>query len=153
MSGTHIEASFTTTPQTVIQSYRACHRGAYLFRWLLVAIGVIVSVLLRDPVFAIGGVALFGYGWWSVRKQLRPYLAGPREVTVTMTDDEYLTHGPDRATSRTWSTFQTVHRVGDFWVLRISNMAALALPVSALDQLQTEAFIGLMTSKGLLREQ
>jgi hypothetical protein len=67
-----------------------------------------------------------------------------------MTDDEYRIQGPDRASASTWTTFTGVRRVGNFWVLRISSMAAIGLPTNALDAAQTAAFEGLMRSRGLL---
>jgi hypothetical protein len=84
---------------------------------------------------------------------MRSYRAGhgPRTVTVLMTDGEYRTEGPHRATARTWSNFHRVERVGASWVLRLSNAAALALPTSALDRDQTDAFEDVVRSKGLLR--
>lgn len=85
----------------------------------------------------------------SIRRQLAPYLAGEREVTVTMTDTEYRTQGPEQSTSRTWTTFRSVSRVGDFWVLRVSPQMAMGLPVEALNEQQTAAFLSLLREKGL----
>ena len=134
----------------ILRSYRACHRTAYIGRWVLGIGAVIVGVAIQSPGLVVAGLV----GWFvmefSVRRQLRDYLGGPREVTLTMTEDEYKTQGPDRATARTWSTFHNVSRVGAFWVLRISNVAAMAIPVEALDAEQTEAFEALVRRKGLL---
>ncbi|NUS57715.1 MAG: hypothetical protein HOV66_23090 [Streptomycetaceae bacterium] len=69
---------------------------------------------------------------------------------MTMTDTEYATAGPDRATSRTWTTFTKVSTRGAFWVLRISSQSAMALPRAALDEAQTAVFIAAMKEKGLL---
>lgn len=146
-----ISTTFTTTPKTVMESYRACHRTGYILRWIL-AVGIAgLGVTQGDLVPVLIGVAYFGFSEFSVRRQLKPYLSGPRTVTVTMTDDEYRLKGPDRASSSTWTAFTRVGRVGNFWVLRISNMAAISLPRSALDDGQTAAFEDLMRSKGLLR--
>jgi len=146
-----ISTTFTTTPKTVLASYRASHRSAFVGR-IVVSLGlVVVGLTTASWVLSVLGVVYFALAELWVRRQLQPYMAGPRTVTVTMTDDEYRTEGPDRATSRTWSTFTSVRRVGEFWVLRISNAAAMALPASALDAQQTEAFLALARSKGLLR--
>jgi hypothetical protein len=145
-----ISTTFTTTPKTVMQSYRACHRTDYVVRWTLTIGLLILGASHHDPVPAILAVAFFAFAEWSVRRLLKPYLARPRTVTVTITDEEYRTQGPDRATARTWSTFTKVQRVGAFWVLRISNVAALGLPAEALDDVQTAAFLSLMRSKRLM---
>ncbi|MFJ9706198.1 hypothetical protein [Streptomyces sp. NPDC101234] len=101
-------------------------------------------------------LVLWGAGFFllrerSVRRQLAPYLVGERKVTVTMTDTEYRTQGPDRSTSRTWTTFRSVSRVGGFWMLRVSPQLAMGLPVAALDEQQTAAFLTLLREKGLDR--
>ena len=147
-----IETTFTSEPKMIMRSYRACHRTTYVTRWVLAIGAVIIGLATRSPGLVgagvIGWIAMEG----TVRRQLRDYLAGPREVTLTITEDEYKTQGPDRATSRTWTTFQKVSRVGEFWVLRLSNVAAMAIPADALDAAQTEAFVALMQRKGLLAD-
>lgn len=145
-----LSTTFTTTPTSVLQSYRACHRTGYVARWVLSAALVVLGIVERDIVPVLVAIAFVVFAEWSTRQQLKPYRGGPRTVTVTITDDEYRTQGPDRATARTWTTFTRVQRVGAFWVLRISNMAALGLPISALDEEQTSRFVALMRSKGLL---
>jgi len=146
-----IATRFTTTPSTVMRSYRACHRLGYLVRWVL-SIGLLaLGAAQRDVAPAVFGVGFFVFSELTVCRQLKPYLSGPRTVIVTMTDDEYRIEGPDRATTRTWSSFTSVRRTGEFWVLRISNAAAMALPSAALDEKQTIAFRALMREKGLLR--
>ncbi|MEV0738144.1 hypothetical protein AB0I51_19685 [Streptomyces sp. NPDC050549] len=97
----------------------------------------------------LSGAGFFLLRERSVRRQLAPCLGAEREVTVTMTDSEYRAEGPDRATSRTWTTFRSVSRVGDFWVLRVSPRLAMGLPVTALDDQQTAAFVELLREKGL----
>ncbi|MCD0482344.1 hypothetical protein LO771_07940 [Streptacidiphilus sp. ASG 303] len=161
-----ITATFTTTPATVMASYRALGRRGYVQRWLVsagcVAVGLAgVAASLsgaRTPpwpgaVLAAWGVVFFALRERAVRRRLAPYLKGTREVTVTLTDTEYRTQGPDRATSRTWTTFRSVSRVGDFWVLRMSPRAGMALPAAALDADQTLAFTAAMREKGLLRSR
>ena len=120
-------------------------------RWVIAILLVGVGIASRSVAPAVIGVAYFVASELWVRRQLRDYLTGVRTVTVTMTDEEYRTQGPDRATARTWTTFQRVGRVGDFWVLRISNAAAMSLPVSALNSQQTSEFEALVRRKGLLR--
>lgn len=149
---TSITTTFTTDPRTVLRSYRACHRRAYFVRWIVSLVLVAEGAASRSIAPAVVGVAYFlGSEFW-VRRQLHDYLQGQRSVTVTMTEEEYQTQGPDRATSRTWTIFQRVGRVGDFWVLRVSNAAAMSLPASALDEHQTAEFKDLLRRKGLLRE-
>src|SRR3954467_9631989 len=107
-----IATTFTPAPRTVLRSYRASHRRAYLVRWVLSSALVVEGLWTLSPIVSAAGVVFFALAEFSVRRQLRPYLRGPRSVTVTMTDDEYRTQGPDRATTRTWTTFQGVRRVG-----------------------------------------
>lgn len=146
----NLSTTFTSTPAIVMQSYRACHRTAYVARWVIAVTAVVVGALTRDLVLVALGFVGFAIAEYSVRRQLQPYLAGPRGVTITMTDDEYRTQGPDRATARTWSTFTKAKKVGAFWVLRVSNMAALAFPAAALDAEQTAQFTAFLKAKGLL---
>lgn len=63
---------------------------------------------------------------------------------------KYRIKGPDRASTSTWTIFTKVTKVGRFWVLRISNMAALGLPIGALSDAETAEFEQLVRSKGLL---
>lgn len=107
------------------------------------------SLLGPGVVLALYGVVFFMLRERAVRKQLAPYLKTTGEVTITLTDTEYRTQGPDRATARTWTTFSSVSRVDDFWVLRVSPQMAMGLPASALDEQQTAAFVSLMEEKGL----
>ncbi|MET8955778.1 hypothetical protein ACWEO4_38850 [Streptomyces sp. NPDC004393] len=159
-----ITTTFVTTPAMVLRSYRACARRVYIQR-LVITIGLLVvgGGMCVAGLAGVRGVApfgaasmLWGAGFFllrerSVRRQLAPYLAGEREVTVTMTDTEYRTQGADRSTSRTWTTFRSVSRVGDFWVLRVSPQMAMGLPVAALNEQQTAAFLELLRDKGLDR--
>ncbi|OIJ63673.1 YcxB family protein [Streptomyces mangrovisoli] len=162
MADTPIVTTFVSTPATVLGSYRACARRGYVQRlvisigFVLLGAGVCVAGIAQAGGSVSAGVVfmLWGAGFFllrerSVRRQLAPYLVGDREVTVTMTDTEYRTHGPDRSTSRTWTTFRSVSRVGDFWVLRVSPQMAMGLPVAALDERQTAAFLALLGEKGL----
>jgi uncharacterized membrane protein YphA (DoxX/SURF4 family) len=118
---------------------------------LCVACGRVPGAVLVGAVLMLCGAGFFLLRERSVRRQLAPYLVGEREVTVTMTDTEYRTQGPDRSTSRTWTTFRSVSRVGDFWVLRVSPQMAMGLPVAALNDQQTTAFLALLREKGLDR--
>jgi hypothetical protein len=147
----NLSITFTSTPAIVMRSYRACHRTAYIVRWVMAVVAVLAGVATRAPFLVALGLGSFAFAELSVRRQLQPYLSGPREVTITMTDEEYRTQGPDRATARTWSTFTKVNRVGAFWVLRISNMAALAFPADALNEAQTKQFVAFVSEKGLYR--
>lgn len=162
MSETLITTTFVTTPATALRSYRACARRAYTRR-VAVSIGAVgiglaavaaglagvTRATVPGATLAFYGAALFLLGEGVVRLQMRPYLKKPRTVTVTMTDAEYRTQGPDRATSRPWTTFRSVSRVDDFWVLHVSRRAAMALPVAALDEQQTATFLELLREKGL----
>lgn len=146
-----LSTTYEVTPKTVLQMYRACHRVFYVFRWVVTVSLLVVGLADRDLVFLLLAILFFAFGEWTIRRQLRPYLSGPHTVTVTITDDEYRTQGPGVTAARAWSTFTSVRRVGAFWVLRVTSMAAIALPVTALDDEQTAAFVELMRSKGLLR--
>jgi hypothetical protein len=162
VSALPIVTTFTFTPDLVLQSYRACHRRLYRNRVALVITCVTVGLaevaislagvfplLWPGVVLALYGIAFFAWREHSVRKQLAPYRQGARQVTITLTETEYRTQGPDRATARTWTTFSSVSRVGDFWVLRVSPQMAMGLPASALDEQQTVAFTTLIKEKGL----
>lgn len=113
---------------------------------------VVLGVATWDVVPVLIAAAYFAFAELSVRRQLKPYLSGPRTVTVTISSEQYRTESSDRTTARTWTTFTKVRRVGQFWVLRISNLAALSLPVGALDESQTAEFPDLMRAKGLLED-
>ncbi|WP_031520932.1 YcxB family protein [Streptomyces sp. NRRL F-5123] len=162
MAETLITTTFVTTPDTVLRSYRACARSGYIQRVVvtggLMAAGVVVMIagfVAARAAVPVGAVlVVYGAGFFllrerSVRRQLAPYLGGAREVTVTMTDTEYRTQSPDLATARTWRSFRSVSRVGDFRVLRLSPRMAMGLPVEALDERQTAAFLELLREKGL----
>lgn len=158
-----ITTTFVITPAMVLRSYPACSRRGYVRRvvistGLLLVGGVLCVAGTRVPdgvpagtVLVLWGAGLFLLRERSVRRQPAPYLVGERKVTVTMTDTEYRTQGPDRSTSRTWTTFRSVSRVGDFWVLRVSPQLAMSLPVAALDEQQKAAFLTLLWEKGLDR--
>jgi hypothetical protein len=147
-----ISTTFDSTPRFVMQSYRACHRSAYVRRRLvafampLVGLVVAPTVALVLLVYAFAFVA---YSELSIRRQLRVPLSGPTTVTVTMSDEEYRVDSPRGASARPWSVFASVVPVGDFWVLRLSKKAAMALPKDALDAVQTADFESFLRSKGL----
>jgi hypothetical protein len=139
-----ISTTFTTTPRTVIQSYRACHWASYGLNW------VVGIVLIADGVVAgsipsiVVGFAVVALTELGIRRQLRRYRSGKRSVTLTITEDEYRTRGPDSSTARPWTAFKRVRRIGKFWVLRLSATKAMALPADALDAAQTQQFTALM---------
>ena len=141
---------FTSTPKNVMESYRACHRPVYVLRCVFAIVLVILSVIVRTPALAASGVAYFVIAELFVRRQLKPYLVGPQTITINMNESEYRTESADRSTSRSWTTFTSVHQVGAFWVLRASMTAAMAFPTTALDRTQTATFEDLMRRKGLL---
>ncbi|MEU6772234.1 hypothetical protein [Streptomyces sp. NPDC046759] len=159
-----IVTTFVSTPAMVLRSYRACARRGYVQR-VVITVGLVVvgggtcaagiagvhGALLTGVLLMLWGAGSFLLRERSVRHQLAPYLVGERQVTVTMTDLEYRAQGPDRSTSRTWTTFRDVSRVGDFWVLRVSPKMAMGLPVTALNEQQTAAFLTLLRQKGLDR--
>jgi hypothetical protein len=147
----NLTTTFTTTPSSVLRSYRACHRVAYAVRCAFAILLVVTGLVLLNVIPVVIGIVYFGFAGYTVRRQLKPYLSGPRTVTVTLTDDDYRTESGDRTIARTWSTFTRVQRVGQLWILRVSNLAAISLPVDALDQAQTAEFTALMQSKGLLK--
>ncbi|MFR9723471.1 hypothetical protein ACL02R_08875 [Streptomyces sp. MS19] len=163
MAAQPIVATFTSTPRLALRSYRACHRAAHVFNRLaagaLLASGLLTAaagaadgaVYVPGLVIAMAGLVIFLLQRALVRRQLADHLAGPAEVTVTMTDTEYQVRGPGVSRAKAWGTFRRVRRVGDFWILRVNPAAAMALPASALDERQTAAFVSLMESKGLLR--
>ena len=145
-----ISATFTSTPQTVLGSYRACHPIALWIRWASAVGVVLLGLLLGNVILIVLGVAFPFVSAWSVRRQLRPFLSGDREVTVTMTEQEYRVEGPDQTRAWAWTSIQGVVRRRGFWVLKVSRIAALAFPDDALDAAQTEAFVALVEGKGLL---
>jgi hypothetical protein len=148
-----ITATFVSEPKTVMRSYRACHRGLYTAQWVIYVAVSGTGVLLSAPLLVGMGVVGLAAQEIFIRLQLRPYLSGPRTITMTMTDLEYrVLIAPDRTTSRSWSTFTKVFRSGDFWVLRVSRAMAMALPTSALSPEQTAIFLDAMRSKGLFRD-
>jgi hypothetical protein len=149
---TPITTTFTSDPKMIMKSYRACHRRAYVGRWITTAALVVVGLLTRSITLVVAGPFLWVVMDLFVRRQLRAYRGGPRTVTVNVTEDEYRTEGQDTATSHAWSTFQRVSRVGQFWVLRISSAAAMALPVTALNADQAATFEDLLRRKDLLSE-
>jgi YcxB-like protein len=149
---TPVTTTYTTTPKDVIRSYRAIARRAYLTRAVGSAVVVAVGLITRDLLFVVLGVAWYVLAELWVRRQLAQYLKGPRTFTVTMTEDEYQVQGPDAASARQWTMFESVRRVQDFWVLRISAAQGMALPVDALDADQTARFRDLLARKGLLHE-
>ncbi len=149
---TPVSTTYTTTPKDVIRSYRAIARRAYLTRLVGSLLVILVGIVTRDLLFVVLGVSWYVLAEWWVRRQLAQYLAGPRTVTVTMTEDEYRVQGPDAATARQWTMFESVQRVKDFWVLRISAAQGMALPADALDADQTARFRELLARKGLLHE-
>ena len=146
-----ITTTYIGTPRMTMRSYRACNRFWYAARVLFSAFFLLLGFAGRSWFLGCIGVAYFaGVELW-VRRQLRPYLKGPRTWTITITEGEYRTQGGDRATMRTWTTFTRVYRRRDFWVLKLSPAMAMAFPVAVLDEVQTERFTALMKSKGLLR--
>lgn len=161
-----IVVTFETTPKTVLESYRACHRQTHMAHCVLLCTGMLTGVwilicgiILASIPFALLAAVVMAYAVLrsaafkrSIRKQLHPYLQGPHTVTVTITEHEYRVVGPTRETSRPLTEFTRVHRSGDFWVLRLSKRAALSLPVAALDTAKTAAFLELMGAKGLVKD-
>ena len=147
---TEISSTFTTTPSSVMRSYRACHRAVYVIVLPIAILSIVIGIVDNAVgwiAWGVGGPVILEV---SARVQLRPYLSGNRTVTVTITGNEYRTIGQDRATARPWTAFTGVRRVGRFWVLRLSATAAMALPAHALDPAQTRQFEALMQQKGLL---
>jgi hypothetical protein len=146
-----VSTSFTTaTPRDLLRSYRAIARRAYLTRCVGSLAAVLFGIVTRNLLFVIIGVAWYGLAEAWVRRQLAKRWKGPATVNVTITEDEFQMQGPDAATSRRWTTFHSVGRVQDFWVLRISPDRALALPADALDAEQTAAFRDILVRNGLL---
>lgn len=135
---------------------RVCHTGV-----VVICAGLLLLGLLRPEAVDIGVLltaialiagALFdytGYQLW-IRRLLRPYRDGPRPVTITMTEDECRFTNGERSSSCTWSCFAAVYRRGDFWALRLQRKTVIAVPVAAMDAIQTAAFIELVKGKGLL---
>ncbi len=146
-----ISATFTSTPQTVLGSYRACHPVSLWIRWGSAALVVLLGLLLGNIILIVLGVGFPFFSEWSVRRRLRPYLGQDREVTVTVTEQEYRVDGGEESRAWPWTSVRAVVRRRGFWVLKVSRIAALAFPDDALDAAQTEAFVALVEGKGLLR--
>ena len=109
-----IVVTYSTTPGLVRRSNRACHGRALVLRWALSAACVVLGAVLHLWLLLAVGVLLTVLAELSARLQLRPYLQGPRTVTMTITEDGYHVQGPDRATSRVWATVRDVRRGGGF---------------------------------------
>jgi hypothetical protein len=145
-----VSTSYTTTPDSLLRSYRAIARRAYLTRCVGSAAAVLFGIVTRDVLPVVIGIAWYALAELWVRRQLAKRWKGPRTLTVTITEDEFQIQGPDDATSRRWTTFESVGRVQDFWVLRISNTQGMALPADALDAEQTAVFQDILARNGLL---
>jgi hypothetical protein len=146
-----ITTTFTTDRALVMRSYRATHGLSYSIRWAVCLGAIVLGLVSRSPLVVAAGAGVLIFGEVSLRRALKPLLDGKHVIAVRITEDEYRTTGPDRERSRPWSTITGVRRSGDFWVLRLSFLAAVALPTAALDDAQTAEFIALVRSKGLLR--
>ncbi|MEO5680444.1 MAG: hypothetical protein ABIS47_12340 [Acidimicrobiales bacterium] len=91
-----ITTTFACDPGLTRRSYRACHRKAFIIRWVTV-VGIIgLGLASRLPFLALFGLFYALIAEVSVRRQLRSRHPGTTQVTVTMTDDGYRT---DWATS------------------------------------------------------
>jgi hypothetical protein len=146
-----VTATFTTTPKEVLASYRASHPVAYGLRCIAAATLILTGFARGDLTGVVLGAAVYLVGEISVRRQLQPQLqSADRPVTVTATEDEYVVSGPDGERARRWSDFRSARRTRRFWVLRASRVAALAVPVRALDEEQASAFDALLRRLGLL---
>lgn len=144
-----ITTTFACDPGLTRRSYRACHRKAFIIRWVAV-VGIIgLGLASRLPFLALFGLFYALIAEVSVRRQLRSRHPGTTQVTVTMTDDGYRTDVGNQFVSRSWTSFKEVRRVGDFGVLKVSTQAAQAFPSSTLDASQTLAFEDLIRRKGL----
>jgi len=106
-----IATTFTTDPKNVLRSYRACHPAGVAVHSVLAVALVLLGIFEQSIAQVVFGIFVFAFGEISLRRQLKPYVQGPRTVTVTMTEDEYRTQGPDRATSRTWTRLAPYCRV------------------------------------------
>jgi hypothetical protein len=146
-----IVVTYTSTPGLVLRSYRACHRTAVTMQWSLSVAWLIVGVVLHMWIFVVTSLLAPLMVEFQVRRRLRPYLQGPRTVTITITEDEYRVQGPDRATSRTWTTVRDVRRRGEFWVFRLATAGAMAFRAGALNDADDEAFRDLIRRRSLLR--
>src|SRR5690349_2116758 len=100
-----ITTTFTTTPRMVMRSYRACHRTAYIIVLPLAFLSIVIGIVDGSGSWIGWGIGIPVVMEALARFQLRRYLKGSRTVTVTITDDEYRTKGPDRATAWPWSGF------------------------------------------------
>jgi hypothetical protein len=148
-----LSTTFTVTPRDVLLSYRAIARRAYLTRCIGSGAAVVLGILTRQLLPIVIGLAWYGLAELWVRRQLAKHSRAPRTLTVTITEDEFQMEAPEATMSRRWTTFQSVGRVQDFWVLRITSARGLALPVDALDARQTAVFQGILTRNGLLYPQ
>jgi hypothetical protein len=141
-------ASFEATPRTLVRAYRACHRVFY--RAIVGGCLVLILLgLLGEPSAIAAAVIMFVLCELAIRAQMRGYRC-TGTVTVTIDEGAYHVTAPGQSSSREWSTFTRVQRRGDFWVLRVSRLAAMALPTAALTDEQTAAFITLMRAKSLM---
>ncbi|WP_412739942.1 YcxB family protein [Krasilnikovia sp. MM14-A1259] len=105
--------------------------------------------LLGDRSAILAAVIMFVLYELVIRTQMRGYRC-TGTVTVTIDESAYHVSAPGRSSRREWSTFSKVQRRGDFWVLRVSRLAAMALPATALTDQQTAEFVALMRDKSLM---
>lgn len=146
-----IETTFSGDMKEALRSYRACHRVAVVGGYAACFVLVVGGIVTRSLLLIVVGAVILAWSEFSVRRQLRTYRHG-NPGTVVITEDEYRVMTGDRRVTRTWATFESVRRRGGFWVLRISHVAAMALPTRALDANQTAVFEDLLRRKGLLRD-
>lgn len=148
-----ISATFQTNPSLILRSYRACHPTAVPTRWAIGLVGASASVFAQSMLPIMTALVIIILLVASVRFQLRRYLRGPRQVDVLIDEEGYRVTGPEGVTRRfPWSMMTSVRRRRGFWVLCATAARAIGLPVDALDDPQTAAFVELVRSKGLLRE-
>lgn len=147
-----VSATFTTDPKLILRSYRACHPRAIPIRWMIGLSAFSLSIVTYSPYPAMAGLLCVFFLATSVRWQLRRYLKGARQVTVAISDDGYQTTGLEGVTRAwRWSEFTAVERRGEFWVLRMSSIRAIAFPAEALNPGQTKQFVERMAEVGLLQ--
>jgi len=146
-----ISTTFTSTPLMIMRSYHACHRTAYLTVLPVALLLIVLGVVTHTSTLIDWGVGFPVLMEILAVLQLRRYLSGRRTVTVTITEDEYQTQGASGVRAWPWSLFESVRRVGSFWVFRFSALTAIALPTGALDARETRQFEALMQQKDPLR--
>jgi len=155
-----ITTTYDITRRDLAAGYRQCLRAQLLAHrklgFALVAMGLLAlwtrATLLMVVGFlvVIGGIYVALRGEIVIRRAARAHFSPPHTVTITITDDELRDQSPRGDEAVPLTAFTSIRRSGRFWILRISRRKAVFMPLWALDEAQTAAFVELVRSMGTL---